>query len=638
MAGGRGAGYARYGNIVPYRGAARGSYGRGGRTIGRGGMMFRARGNMMASKQQRDSAAVVLQGMMNVPISVNTQNANPVSNGAVVGLSIWQLLFNTKFWEHYKEMWDQVKMMGFRCRIIGNSAATTVLASGLSSVGVVTAVDRTSIPGGVIAPVFMPDEQQNGNMKPAIILNPGKAGNSEEMINSALSYGSCKTKNWSPGNAFYQWVSCYPSTMSEKEHWIETDNAIITAGIWQGASGSQRLVMGYPSGLDVESENTALEASGQTRMGSNSTPGFNPVMLLGIYNIPQTTATSAQVFTFSIEYKIPCTFRGARSGNQDAAALVRALAPPVSGQLLEVNITENGDKIFNEGPYDPVIIKTNVTPNLHPYPQDRIEANGTTVIEAGQNDNGEQLYFDRVVVETDVEQRLNELELAVSTTKEDQSSRWQQTRIENGAFWNKRGQQTTDKVMRIYDMRQAKNNGEEGGTTTRFTDDTVNGFIVIMKNQFLDETGGTEGELKKSSEVLIWAYADPWGSMDSGSKDPWDVKGFRIPETASNTVKYATWRWNPEVGAQLQESDDDIVRINISGLWKHLEEDGTVLEEKIPTISIPAKTTGQTWLDAGGILPLFKDAAFKVTEAAKMKKEGEDGPGETVTGLIDIWE
>lgn len=626
MRGGRSAGYARYGYIVPYRGAARGSSGRGGRTIGRGGMMFRAKGNMIASKQQRDSATVVLQGMMNVPITVNTQNANPVSNGAVVGLSIWQLLFNTKFWEHYKEMWDQVKMMGFRCRIIGNSAATTVLASGLSSVGVVTAVDRTSIPGGVMAPAFMPDEQQNGNWKPAIILNPGKAGNSEEMINAALSYGSCKTKNWSPGNAFYQWVSCYPSTMNEKEHWIETDNAIITAGVWQGAAGNQKLVMGYPSGLDMESENMALTASGQTRMGSNNPPGFNPVMLLGIYNIPQTTATSAQVFTFSIEYKIPCTFRGARSGNQDAAALVRAVAPPDSGQLLEVNITENGDRIFNEGPYDPVVIKTNVKPSLG-VREKTVGENGTTVIEPYDQGNGQFEWIEKATIKTNVRQMMNYLMLKGTSVNKTAEGVITETEIANMAFWNFNGGTSTKTEMYI---------GEGDGfiidgRPLMFAEGSINGFIVIAPECPVEpEVGGTTVE----KETLVWAYYQSRGG-DGESNSPWEIKGVTFPERMGSKAYYATWRWNPEQNAELLQNLVDGINIELAGKWKKGTEDGTKIEAMAPVLSIPTSTKTAKLMMEDSTVMLTKCRAFRIPESIKTAVgEGEEIREETIKGLL----
>ena len=608
---------------------------RSGRTaVARGGfrkptsMAFRTRGNMIASQQQRDSATVVLQGMMNVPITVNTQNINPVSNGAVVGISMWQLLFNTKFWTNYKDMWDQVKMLGFRCRIIGNSAASTVLASGLSSVGVVTAIDRTSIPGGITAPTFTNNEQGNGNKKPAILLNPGKAGDSEEMINNALSYGSCKTKNWSPGNAFYQWVSCYPTTLNEKEHWIETKNAKITMGVWDTGIKKPMLELGYPSGLDVESENNALEASGLGRLGTAPTPGFNPVMLIGIYNIPQTAASSPQVFTFSIEYKIPCTFRGARSGTQDAAGLIQAPSP--SGRALNIEITENGDKIFNEGPYNPVTIKTNVTPNIKRNETFGIDMNGTMVVEAGLNENGEKQYLENITIETGVQQIINKIGIEAYIRKDENPGLQvgiTSEKLENALIWNTQNLDENGNLL-IANMNVARiDTNTLNGRSINIEDNTVDGIVVIMKNAGY----GTE------KKTLIWGVIDDWGGSETENA-PWPIKNIVVPALNAEWTRYMTWKWNDEVKEELKSSLDEFVKMKLIGNWEIAIGGDKIRQTENTVISI---ATGEDRAgyrgDALGRLYLQEDQAYTINEKiTKTYNDGEEIETAYFSGLINI--
>lgn len=595
-------------------------------------MMWRAKGNMIASRQQRDSATVVLQGMVNVPITVTTQNTNPVSNGAVVGISMWQLLFNTKFWENYKDMWDQVKLMGFRCRIIGNSAASTVLASGLSSVGVVTAVDRTSIPGWITAPVFDTEEQEMNAFKPAIVINPGSPGNNENMINTALSYGSCKTKNWSPGNAFYQWVSIYPSTLEEKESWIATNEAVVTGGRWKGSADNEQLIMGYPSGLEPASEERQLLSLGASGYVSGRKVGFNPVLFLGIYNIPQATGAASQTFTFSLEYKIPCTFRGARSGNQDAAA-VRMVKGP-SATPLSVEITENGDKIFDEGPYNPVLIKASVVPKLNEEAYEGAYTNGSYLVEAGVNEKGEQLYMKEASVNVEVMQDYNILQLLAYTSSigGEANNVLTTTKLEDGLFWNKAGTALSNEIN-MNSMIQPTN----PVTQVTFTDDTIDGFIVIARRQEITQTETTGYEKDITSETLIWSYMQGWGSAEV-ENSPWDVKGFILQRMGPQVnVLYATWRWNSEKSEELRNSITDIVKINIVGKWEEAQGNEAPIEGNVAGLSITPRPKESTMVTSGGYLMLAKENAFRVTNMAHIFTEGETLDSAYMRGLINIW-
>lgn len=296
----------------------------------------RAKGNIRASLQMRDQSNVTLQGIVQVPVSVSNLNNGgdedrPISisgayasTGNAVGISIWQLAFLSQFYNNYKNMYDQMKLNGFRCKILGNSASTLTMASGLSSVSVVTAFDRNGISGVPFSATVPADNQS--------VRSPylNITGTSLAAVNQVLSYGSAKSKPWSPGNSFNQWISGYAQTAQETQQWISTDKlkASKLSTIVEEAARSRIWSLGYPSGLsnpgifDADSRDPEAMDEGdgakysKTAQAISSSPIYwDPVVLLGVYNVPRIQGNVAdQVFTFTVEYKIDVSFRGTRSG------------------------------------------------------------------------------------------------------------------------------------------------------------------------------------------------------------------------------------------------------------------------------------------------------------------------------------
>lgn len=339
----------------------------------KGGMKRRAIGNMMASKKGTDNSESVIQGMLNVPIVVDTTSSANYSSGEVVAIPIWQLLFNSEYWPKMKDLWEQVKITGVRCKLLGNSAASTVLASGLSSVGVLVAMDRNGVDGVLAAPAFQ-DDDLAGTKRGAYImyLNGSPATN----VNKALAYGSCKTKNWSPGNAFYQWVSCYPSSMSEKDPWLNCDDGLANIGI-KGATGSgtdTTYELGYPNGLTLISQNKYNGVN-----GAYKSFGFDPVLLIGVYNIPMVSSSSQlrQTFTFSLEFKIATCWRGPRGQKTDIYNNIKLDPPEETPRAITLNYTANtpegGD--VQEGLFNKVTVNVNVPTTAPPSEEIPTELN-----------------------------------------------------------------------------------------------------------------------------------------------------------------------------------------------------------------------------------------------------------------------
>lgn len=324
-----------------------------------GNMRTRARGNIEASKRGTDCAETVIQGMLNVPITVTTTTTATYSNGEVVAIPIWQLMFNSEYWPKMKDLWDEVKITGVQCKLLGNSAASTVLASGLSSVGVLVAIDRNGVSGSLKSPGWKGDELE-GTKKGAFIMYLD--GSSAENVNNALAYGSCRTKNWSPGNAFYQWISCYPSSLSEKDPWLNCDDGMANLAEFRGAGNPTIFELGFPNGMNVKSQNNYSGMNGNFRSF-----GFDPVLLIGVYNVPMVAASSTvarQTFTFSLEFKIATVWRGPRGQKTDISNNI-SLEPTPQATELDLNYTSNtpagGD--IHTGLFKKVTVRVDVPQN-----------------------------------------------------------------------------------------------------------------------------------------------------------------------------------------------------------------------------------------------------------------------------------
>uniref|UniRef100_A0AAU8H4W9 Cap n=1 Tax=CRESS DNA virus TaxID=3138951 RepID=A0AAU8H4W9_9VIRU len=315
-----------------------------------GTMRSRARGNILASTRGTDTAESVIQGMLNVPITVKTTTSSTFSNGNVVALPVWQLMFNSEYWPKMKDLWEEVKITGVECKLLGNSAASTVLASGLSSVGVLVAVDRNGVNGALTPPGFK-ESDAAGTKRGAYMMYLD--GTTSSNVNNALAYGTCRTKNWSPGNAFYQYISCYPSSMSEKDPWLNCDDGMANLAVLHTGDPRVTYELGYPNGMTIAAQNKYEGSNGTYRSF-----GFDPVLLIGVYNVPMvagSTDGANQTFTFSLEFKIATCWRGPRGQKNDISENVRAEPPSGTPTALVLNYTSNtpegGDVhngLFNE--------------------------------------------------------------------------------------------------------------------------------------------------------------------------------------------------------------------------------------------------------------------------------------------------
>lgn len=160
-------------------------YGRrgGGRYGYRGSSLKRrARGNMRAATQQRDSTEVVINRVVSLAIQF--------PQGADVGgstVNIWQELRNSSFYSNYAPMYDQVKLCGVRAKINGSVQGNNQNA--YLTPTIITAWDRNGITGVTNA-------------------------------NNISTYSSAISKPWSLGNSFVQTRSIYASTMSEKSQYV----------------------------------------------------------------------------------------------------------------------------------------------------------------------------------------------------------------------------------------------------------------------------------------------------------------------------------------------------------------------------------------------------------------------------------
>ena len=318
---------------------------------------------MRASNSMRDQSNVTLQGIIQVPVVVKNipsgsdgQQINPsgswASTGNATGVSLWQLVMNSQFYNNYKGMYDQMKLNGFRCKILGNSASTLTMASGLSSVNVVTAFDRNGV-GGV--PITMESQipTDRALTSPYIFMNSDP---SEQLktVNQVLTYGSAKSKPWSPGNSFIQYMSGYSQTAQEVQEWIPTDKLRITSLKFDESDAIFHWYLGFPNGIanpgvftTVNYDPEVITGQAQFEISNSSiamaTVNWDPVLLIGVYNVPiiPSAATSAeQTFTFTVEYKVDVSFRGTRAGSVVNPSASKAMGSEVL-QTLSATVQPN---------------------------------------------------------------------------------------------------------------------------------------------------------------------------------------------------------------------------------------------------------------------------------------------------------
>lgn len=270
----------------------------------------------------RDQLNTTIQGILQVPIQVHAPDAAQYNNntltyassGDVVGFSIWQAIMSSQFYMNYKKMYDSVKLNGFRCKITGNSAASLTLASGLSSVTTAVAWDRNGISGLVFRQGAVPDQAGTLPKTPVPFMRPGTIANTgPARVNRLLSYGSVKQKPWSPGNAFTQYISGYAQTAQETQQWIPTEKLDVTYVSKQAGQNLQWHV-GFPSGLAYAGDRLTSTVSDVSIPYTGGSVAFDPVVMLGVFDVPVANPASDPVFTFSVEYKVDVSFRGTRSG------------------------------------------------------------------------------------------------------------------------------------------------------------------------------------------------------------------------------------------------------------------------------------------------------------------------------------
>lgn len=166
----------------------RGYFSRYGRRVGSrygyrsSSLKRRARGNMRAATQQRDSTEVVINRVL--PLAIQFPQGADVGGSTV---NIWQELRNSSFYSNYAPMYDQVKLCGVRAKINGSVQGNNQNA--YLTPTIITAWDRNGITG---------------------VSNAANIS----------TYSSAISKPWSLGNSFVQSRSIYASTMSEKSQYV----------------------------------------------------------------------------------------------------------------------------------------------------------------------------------------------------------------------------------------------------------------------------------------------------------------------------------------------------------------------------------------------------------------------------------
>ena len=246
--------YSRRSSFRPYRryGRRYSSYGRSHRS--------RSGGQFAAANGQRDASRTVLkwshvQNIQAKRVSIGSEENNNlvVSTQGISQYNAWTALYNSGFFQHLADMYDQVKLNAVKVKITLLSADSAIYSSNAN-------------------PVFISAWDRNGISVSTNKLEPFKF---------ISSYGSAITRPLTVGANFGMTRYLYTSTMSEKSQYIPTSMI-----------------------------QTLSSSDSDTSVTSFQTP-FKPTLLLGVYsNISTGTVYN---LSFNIEWQFDVTFRGTRN-------------------------------------------------------------------------------------------------------------------------------------------------------------------------------------------------------------------------------------------------------------------------------------------------------------------------------------
>lgn len=292
---------------------------------------YRARRQMRAANEQRDTTEVVLNSSIDISCGqtfgfiTNERYSEDVSNleqdfwkdTGCAALNIYDVLRQSEFYDSYASMYDQVRIDSITAHITAlswvNSNNTVEITNAVSeylspkSLTVITAWDRSGL-----------DEEQiergtvNGNSVFYCVI--GK---------DISTYSSAKKKHLGPGNSYEITRYLYPTSQIEKNQFVSTSDL---RPQYNRDNNNDYPYREFKWSKDTTGNRIAKKYITDTKFPTNivSNPAvpFKPTLLINVlagpdpttvvYNDEEIGVNKLKPTTFNIEFDIAVTFRGLR--------------------------------------------------------------------------------------------------------------------------------------------------------------------------------------------------------------------------------------------------------------------------------------------------------------------------------------
>lgn len=271
---------------------------------GRGKLVKKAKGNLIASKRATDVATFTVNFSYPFVLSGDlVTTSNPVRNHevGVQALNVWDLLSRTPNFQSFKKMYDQCRIDYVKVRLnVTNSTIQTSDAN--KTYDIITAWDRTGVSNNDIIYKYDINDQVEG-----VFVTTGSR---------IAEYSGCTTLQL---NAFQRWKqnkSVWPQSLMEKSQYVNTGDV----NEWRESFNTNYLY--YP--LKVPTSETGadilMNSNNPAVLKENTSFPFKPTLLIGAFTTridsTSNSAKNLQLLTtdtkilMNAEFSVVLTFRG----------------------------------------------------------------------------------------------------------------------------------------------------------------------------------------------------------------------------------------------------------------------------------------------------------------------------------------
>lgn len=282
----------------------------------RNNTIWRAKGQIQSALRQNDTANFVMRFTHSFTLNNHTFTAVwPVdlageqTVGNVYAVNIYQLLARADQFKLFSQMYDQFKVNGVFCTLtVANATLNT--ANQVKTFDVYTAWDRNGLDDYNL---LLSKVAGEGTNKPAdyVTINMGKG---------ISQYSSVKKMQLNTYQRWSQNRSLYPTDMEEKSCYLATSNLLDWSSGWDTSKAAYTIDQSILSA--TPDQYILLNKENPTFLTQSQSCKWKPTLLVGAFKTDvvgnSTDAFSGigdnQSINFSVEFKVPMTFRGLKGG------------------------------------------------------------------------------------------------------------------------------------------------------------------------------------------------------------------------------------------------------------------------------------------------------------------------------------